>query len=303
LYNAFRIFVFNLETVGLSMKIGQINNLEILRGTSVGMYLGDAEGQDVLLPIKYIPEDAIVGNFIDVFIYRDSEDRLIATTLKPYVQVGEFAVLEVVAVSRIGAFLDWGLEKDLFVPFKEQNHKLSEGQYTAIFLYLDEQTDRLVASAKINKFFQNEGGVDLEEGQEVDILVVEKTDLGYNVVVNNTYKGLIYENEIYKVLAWGDTSKAYVKKIREDFRIDISLRPVNTVLNLEKDAAYILKKLEENEGKLMLTDKSEPNEISEILEMSKKAFKRGVGGLYKLQKIELHDDHISLKTTLENENS
>jgi uncharacterized protein len=274
------------------MKVGELNVLSILRGTSVGLYLGDAEGNDVLLPHKYTPEDAVIGKEIEVFIYRDSEDRLIATNLTPALKVGEYAVLEVVAVTQYGAFLDWGLEKDLFVPFKEQNHKLSVGQYIAIYLYLDEQTDRLVASAKVNKYFKNLDGIDLKEGQEVDLLVFEKTDLGFNVVVNNMYKGLLYENEIFKRLAWGDVTKGFVKKIREDGKMDISLRPITTVANLEADAQFVLDKLIKSDGKLMLSDKSDPIEITEQLEMSKKAFKKAIGGLLKLKKIEIHPDYI-----------
>ncbi|MGL4630341.1 MAG: CvfB family protein [Leadbetterella sp.] len=276
------------------MNVGQINKLKILRGTSVGMYLSDEEGNDVLLPHKYIPDDAVVGKEIDVFIYRDSEDRLIATNLDPLIKVGEFAVLEVVATSKFGAFLDWGLEKDLFVPFKEQNHKLQEGQYVPVYMYLDEQTDRLVASAKVNKYFKNLENIDLEEGQKVSGLVFEKTDLGYNIVINHAYKGLLYQNEIFKSFAWGDTIEAYVKKIREDGKIDLSLTPLRLVENLEKDALFIIEKLKANEGKLMLTDSSDPLEIMDHLQMSKKAFKRALGTLYKTQKVKINENDIEL---------
>lgn len=275
------------------MKVGEINKLKILRGTSVGMYLGDDEDNDVLLPHKYIPENAVIGEDIEVFIYRDSEDRLIATNLKPSIELNGFAVLQVVAESQFGAFLDWGLEKDLFVPFREQNHKLKKGQYIAAYLYLDTQTDRLVASAKVNKYFKNLEGVNLEVGQEVDLLFFEKTDLGYNVVINNTYKGLVYENDIFQRVAWGDTSKGYIKLLREDGKIDVSLRSLDIKQKFDKDCEHILSKLKASpEHKLELNDKSDAIMIMERLEMSKKAFKKAVGILFKARKISIAEDGI-----------
>jgi predicted RNA-binding protein (virulence factor B family) len=279
------------------MEVGKYNTLQILRGTSVGMYLGDEEGNDVLLPHKYIPENAQIGETIDVFIYRDSEDRLIATTLKPLILLNQFAILEVVAATQFGAFLDWGLEKDLFVPFKEQNHKLQKGQYVPVYLYLDEQTDRVVASAKVHKYFKNLDGVDLDEGQEVDLLVFEKTELGHNVVVNNLYKGLVYENETFRRLAWGDTTKGYVKLVRDEGKIDISLQPLGFLKTLEPNQKAILDKLQQSGGTLNLSDSSDPIEIQEVLEMSKKAFKKAIGVLYKDKKILIKDDSIVLNQT------
>lgn len=263
------------------MEVGKYNILQVLRATSVGLYLGDSEGNDVLLPHKYIPENIEMGQELEVFIYRDSEDRLIATTLTPAILRDQFAILEVVATSSIGAFLDWGLEKDLFVPFKEQNHKLQKGQWVPVYLYLDEETDRLVASARINKFFRNHENIDLEENQKVDILVFEKTDLGYNVIINNLYKGLIYENEIFRRLAWGDQTTGYIKTIREDGKIDVSLQPLGFLNARDENARIILEKLENNGGVLHLSDASDPLDIQEQLGMSKKAFKKAIGGLYR----------------------
>jgi predicted RNA-binding protein (virulence factor B family) len=279
------------------MEVGKYNTLQILRGTSVGMYLGDEEGNDVLLPHKYIPENAQIGENIEVFIYRDSEDRLIATTLKPLILLNQFAILEVVAATQFGAFLDWGLEKDLFVPFKEQNHKLQKGQYVPVYLYLDEHTDRVVASAKVHKYFKNLDGVELDEGQEVDLLVFEKTELGHNVVVNNLYKGLVYENETFRRLAWGDTTKGYVKLVRDEGKIDISLQPLGFLKTLEPNQKAILDKLQQSGGTLNLSDSSDPIEIQEVLEMSKKAFKKAIGVLYKDKKILIKDDSIVLNQT------
>ena len=274
------------------MKVGEYNTLKILRGTGVGMYLGDDEGNDVLLPHKYIPENAVIGEDIEVFIYRDSEDRLIATNLKPLILLNQFAVLEVVAVTGIGAFLDWGLEKDLFVPFKEQNHKLQTGQWVPVYLYLDTQTDRLVASAKVNKFFKNDQIENLEIGQEVDLMVFERTDLGHNVVINNLYKGLVFENETFRRIAWGDNLKGFIKNIREDGKIDVSLQPIGFRKYIEPAAQQILNKLKQNNGILHLSDHSDPIEIMEVLEMSKKSFKKAIGGLYKDKKIDILTDSI-----------
>jgi len=273
-------------------NLGVKNTLRILRGTSVGMYLGDEEGNDVLLPKKYIPDDVIVGDDIEVFIYRDSEDRIIATTLEPKVQLNEFAYLQVMAVTGIGAFLDWGLEKDLFVPFKEQNKKLATGDWCAVYVYLDEETDRLVGSCKVNKFFEKEN-LELEIGQEVDLLVFEETNLGLNAVINNKYKGLIYENEIFQRIKLGTRTKGYIKNIREDKLIDVSLQKQGYA-NIEPNAEKILEKLKANNGFLDVTDKSDANYIMYQLEMSKKTFKKAVGGLYKQRLIRIEDDGIYL---------
>lgn len=276
------------------MEVGRYNTLQVLRATSVGLYLGDAEGNDVLLPHKYIPESVEMGQELEVFIYRDSEDRLIATTLTPAILRDQFAVLEVAATSSIGAFLEWGLEKDLFVPFKEQNHKLQTGQWVPVYLYLDEATDRLVASAKINKFFRNDETVELEENQKVDLLVFEKTDMGYNVIINNLYKGLVYENEIFRRLAWGDQTTGYIKNIREDGKIDVSLQPLGFRNARDENSRIILEKLQENGGVLHLSDSSDPMDIQEQLGMSKKAFKKAIGGLYREGLITLSEASIEV---------
>lgn len=274
------------------LDLGVKNTLRILRGTGVGMFLGDEEGNDVLLPKKYIPDDVIVGDDIEVFIYRDSEDRIIATTLEPKIQLNEFAYLQVKAVTQVGAFLDWGLEKDLFVPFREQNKKMEVDKWYAVYLYLDEDTDRLVASCKINRFFEKEN-IDLTIGQEVDILIFEETDLGINAVINNRYKGLIYENEIFQRIKIGSRTKAYVKNIRDDKRIDLSLQKQGYA-NVEPNAERILEKLKANNGFLDITDKSDANYVMYQLEMSKKTFKKAVGALYRQRIIRIEDDGIYL---------
>jgi uncharacterized protein len=274
------------------LHLGIKNTLRILRGTTVGMFLGDDEENDVLLPKKYVPENAVVGDNIEVFIYKDSEDRIIATTLEPKIYLNQFACLQVKAVTPIGAFLDWGLEKDLFVPFREQNKKMEEGKWYAVYLYLDEDTERLVASCKVNRYFEKEN-IDLKVGQEVDLLIFEETDMGLNAIINNKYKGLIYENEIFQRVKVGTQMKGYVKNIREDNRIDLSLQKQGYE-NIEPNAERILTKLKSNNGFLDITDKSDANYVMYQLEMSKKTFKKAVGALYRQRVIRLEDDGIYL---------
>ncbi|WP_394991698.1 S1 RNA-binding domain-containing protein [Emticicia sp.] len=274
------------------LHLGIKNTLRILRGTTVGMFLGDNEENDVLLPKKYIPEDAIVGDDIEVFIYKDSEDRVIATTLEPKIQLNQFAYLQVKAVTAIGAFLDWGLEKDLFVPFREQNKMMEEGKWYVVFLYLDDETDRLVASCKVNRYFEKEN-IDLTIGQEVNLLVFEETDMGLNVIIDGKYKGLIYENEIFQRIKIGTRTKGYIKNIREDNRVDVSLQKQGYE-NIEPNAELILTKLKANNGFLDITDKSDANYVMYQLEMSKKTFKKAVGALYRQRLVRLEEDGIYL---------
>ncbi len=274
------------------MQIGIHHKLAVLRETSSGLFLGDTEGNDVLLPGKYIPPNVKVGDHLDVFIYKDHQSRLIATTLEPKITLHQFELLGVKMTNQFGAFLDWGIEKDLFVPFKEQNSKMLTGRYYLVYMYIDEQTDRLVGSAKLNQFLSNED-IELEEGDEVDIIIWEPTDLGYNVIVNQKHKGLIYDNEIFTQLRPGQSKKAYVKKIREDNKLDIILQK-SGFENVEPNAQKILEIMQERNGFLPLTDKSAPDEIAFYLEMSKKTFKKAIGGLYKKRLITLAKDGIYL---------
>ena len=273
------------------MKVGLYNRLKIDRITPPGAFLTDGE-EDVLLPTKYIPRNAKVGQLLDVFVYRDSEDRIISTTLKPHATIGEFAYLKVTDANNVGAFLDWGIEKDILVPFKEQKQKLRRGQWVLVFVYLDEETDRVAATAKVAKHFKEDNP--FQEGDEVNLLVTNTTDLGTNVVVENAYKGLIYENDLFHDVLEGDQIKGFVKKIRPDGKMDISLRKEG-LENLEEGAGTILKELKANDGYLPLHDKSDPEEIQSILQMSKKNFKRSVGILYKDKLILLEKSGIKLK--------
>ncbi len=273
------------------LQLGQTNILTILRGTSVGMYLGDEEGNDVLLPNKYIPENANVGDTIEVFLYRDSEDRVIATTLEPKIKLNGFAYLRVSAVSNIGAFVDWGLEKDLLIPFREQNsNRLREGDSTIVYLYLDELTNRLVGSCKINKFISKEVD-ELKRGNQVELLVYSETNLGLNAIINNKFHGLIYGNEVFRRVKLGTQTKGYIKNIRPDNLIDVSLEKIGYD-SIDDNAQKIIETLEKNQGFLDLTDYSDPNYIMYRLEMSKKTYKKAVGLLYKQKKILIKEDGI-----------
>ena len=272
------------------INIGEYNRLLVLRQLEQGMYLGDDSGESVLLPNKYIPEGTKIGDTISVFIYNDSEDRIIATTLQPKVTLHKFAALDVVSVTSQGAFLDMGLAKDIFVPFSEQSNKLEEGESCIVYLYLDKITNRLVASGKINKFLKNENTT-LKEKDEVDILIGERTDIGINVIINDCYKGIIYQNEIFQNLYYGDRKKGYIKKIREDAKIDVSLQKLgyeNVQLNEQK----ILSILKEKDGFLALNDYSSPEEIATVLEMSKKVFKKAIGSLFKQRLIRIEKKGI-----------
>ncbi len=272
--------------------LGKFNNLSILRETSVGLFLGDDDGTDILLPNKYKPDSYQIGDKLDVFCYLDHQERPVATTLKPYVQRDRFALLRVAEVNEIGAFMDWGLEKHLLVPFKEQRFKMVEGQSYVVYCYLDEVTFRLVASNKLDKFLSN-NTLDLEVGEEVTVLLTRESDLGWDVIVNNTHKGLIYANEIFKKLAVGDKLRAYVKKIREDQKLDISLQPIGIAV-IEPSSQKIIDFLKDNDGYMELNDKSSPEAIKDTFEMSKKTFKKALGSLYKDKVILLKDDGVYL---------
>lgn len=276
------------------LEIGRINKLTALRQTSVGFFLGhpDDDRDDVLLPNKYVPDSLREFDEIDVFIYTDSEDRPIATTLTPHILRDEFAPLPVVAVSNVGAFLNWGLEKDLLVPFREQAKPMRVGEWYVVFMYLDEDTGRLVASAKINRFLDPDVSR-LREGDAVDLLAYERTDLGYNVIINDQYRGLLYHNELFRPIQIGDRMPGYVKTIRDDDRVDVSLQQTG-LDHIETNARRVLEALQQHNGFLPLTDSSDPQQIYKLLEMSKKTFKRAVGTLYKDRRIDIRTDGIAL---------
>lgn len=273
------------------IEIGKYNTLTINRQTKVGLFLSDGEN-DVLLPNKYIPETFEINQEINVFVYLDHEERPIATTLEPYIFLNEFAYLRVNYVNQFGAFLNWGLEKDLFVPFKEQARPMEQGKRYLVYMYFDEKSNRLVASSKSNQFLSNEN-VSLEKGEEVDLIVSHITDLGINVIINEKHKGLLYANEVFDDVRTGDRVVGFIKNIRPDGKIDVSL----TALGFEKvepSAQQILKELNSSRGFLRLTDNSQPEDIKSVLKMSKKTFKKAIGVLYKNKLIEIKEDGIYL---------
>lgn len=276
------------------IEIGKYNTLEILRHTSVGLYLGDESGEDVLLPNKYCPEEYEIGGKLEVFVYRDYAERKIATNIDPKIKLHEFAFLQVTAVSEVGAFLDWGLEKDLLVPFKEQRQKMEQGRWYVVYLNLDEKSYRLYASNKTDKFLSNDN-LTIEEGDMVSLMALSKSEIGYNVIVNNKHKGLVFANEVFRTLNVGDRLTGYVKKIREDNKIDITLQPIGYEQFNDVNVNRLISLLETNNGVLLLSDKSSPDEIYAVAGMSKKAFKRAVGALYKAGRVVLEKEKTILK--------
>lgn len=274
------------------IELGKKNTLEILRDTSVGLFLGDTDGNDVLLPNKYVPAEYGIGDSIEVFCYLDYDERPVATTLEPYIMLGEFRLLQVAEINEYGAFMEWGLEKHLLVPFREQREKMKQGQWYVVHCYLDGRSGRLVASNKLDKFLSNED-VALREWDEVDLVVTRQTDLGWEVIVNEKHKGLVYFNEVFKTINIGDVIPGCVKTIRKDNKIDISLQPLGTRV-LEPAANKIYTVIKAQGGFLGLHDKSNPEEIRDMLQMSKKTFKKGLGTLYKARKIKMETDGVRL---------
>ncbi|MDB4088165.1 S1-like domain-containing RNA-binding protein [Flavobacteriales bacterium] len=274
------------------INLGEINKLTILRSTDNGFYLIDEEENEVLLPNAYIEEGWAIGDEVEVFVFKDSEDRLTATNQTPKIKLNGFALLQVNDINSVGAFLNWGLPKDLFVPFKEQRHKMREGKHYVVTMFLDYESERLVASSKIDTFLEFED-VELTDGQEVDLIIYERTPLGYNCVINGLYKGLIYENEMFRDLNIGEKTIGYIKNVREDNKIDVSLQKVGYVAQ-DENQEKILNILKGDAGYIGLTDKSKPEDIYEELRMSKKAFKKAIGGLYKQKVIWLKNDGIYL---------
>lgn len=283
------------------IEIGKYNTLTILRDTKIGLYLGnpekDPEGKhDILLPNKYVPEQFQIGEEMAVFVYLDHEERPVATTLEPYILLHEFALLRVNYVNQVGAFLDWGLEKDLFVPFKEQARPMEKGKRYLVFLYIDEKTNRLVASSKTNQFLSNEN-LTVKNGDEVDLIVSHITEVGINVIINEIHKGLVYRDEVYDdSIRTGDRMVGYIKQVRPDHKIDVSLQKLGYE-NIEPNAKKILDELKASRGFLRLNDNSHPEDIKTVLQMSKKTFKKAIGALYKDRLIEIKEDGIYLIPT------
>ena len=272
------------------IQTGLFLDLTFHHDTPQGWYLVDEMGVEVLLPNKFCPSEAIEGDVINVFIFRDSEDRLTATTVVPMIEIGQFGCLEVVSATGIGAFLDWGLEKDLFVPFKEQHRKLVEGEHTVAYLYRDEVTDRLLASTKISKWLEKTD-VNLLYNTAVDLLCFEETEIGFRVIINQKHQGIIYKNEVFQRIEMGDQLKGYVRLVRDNGHVDVSLTPMGHK-KVSTLSDTVLEAITAAGGFLALHDKSDANLIQSKLGMSKKAFKQTVGVLYKAKAIIIEETGI-----------
>jgi predicted RNA-binding protein (virulence factor B family) len=274
------------------INIGEYNTLTILREKEPGLFLSDEEGDEVLLPNRYVPKEFKIWDKLEVFVYLDNDERLVAVTDRPYITKGDFALLRCNDVTSHGAFLDWGMVKELFCPFKEQAFKMKKGGWYLVHCYLDEETNRLVASSKTNHFLDNKE-LTVSQFEEVDLIVSHPSEIGMNVIVNKKHLGLIFNDDIFKDLSVGDRLKGIIKKIRPDNKLDIALGQIG-YRNIEPNAEAILNELEDNSGFLNLTDKSSPEDIKEALQMSKKSFKKAVGTLYKQRLITIEDDGIRL---------
>ena len=274
------------------LNIGNYNTLRIIKILSFGAYLDGGEGKEILLPTRYVPNGAQVGDDVEVFIYHDNEGRLIATTLHPKAVVGEFAFMQVKSVNTTGAFLDWGLMKDLLVPYKEQKLTMREGKWYLVYVRLDHVTGRIMASARIEKFLNNIPPK-YKFNQEVSLLVADDTEIGYKVIVNNLHWGMVYHNQVFQRLEKGEHLKGYVKEIREDDKLDISLTPLG-YQKVDGIAQTILQALQMQNGFLPVHDKSDPEVIYSLFRCSKKAFKQAIGALYRQHRIALEPDGIRL---------
>lgn len=274
------------------IKLGKYNQLEVVKEVDFGVYLNGDEDGEILLPKRYVPEGTKPGDILNVFIYLDMEERLVATTLQPYVQVGEFACLEVAWVNQFGAFLNWGLMKDLFVPFREQKMKMQKGKRYVVYVHLDEESYRIVASAKVEHFLSTEKP-DYQPGQEVEVLVWQRTDLGYKVIVENKFSGMLYHNEIFQPLEVGMRLTAFIKQVRPDGKIDLVLQQAGA-RKVDDFSEVLWQYIKDNDGFTPLNDKTDAEVIYHTFGVSKKTFKKAIGDLYKKRRIVLEEDGIHL---------
>ena len=274
------------------IDIGKVNTLRIVKAVDFGLYLDGGSFGEILLPSRYVPKGVKPDEYIDVFIYLDSEDRLIATTETPLAQVGDFAYLKVKDVNQAGAFLDWGLMKDLLVPYREQRREMTPGLKYLVKVYLDRETERIVASTKLEHFLDNVPA-EFEEGQEVDLLTWDKTDLGVKVIINAQFSGMLYHNEIFQPLQPGQRIKGFIKKLRNDEKIDVSLQKQGYE-QVQDISAVILAKLKASGGYIEATDRTSPESIKHMFGVSKKVFKKAVGALYKDRLINIEENGIRL---------
>lgn len=274
------------------VKLGKYNQLEIVKEVDFGVYLDGDEDGEILLPKKYVPEGSTTGDILNVFIYLDMEERLVATTLQPYAQVGEFACLSVAWVNEYGAFLDWGLMKDLFVPFREQKVKMQQGHRYVVHVHLDEESYRIVASSKVERYFSDERP-EYEPGEEVEILVYQSTDLGYKAIVDGKFSGLLYRNEVFRPLEVGMKLSAFIKQVRPDGKIDLELQKAG-FRKVDDFADVLLRYIKDNGGRTSINDKSDAETIYDAFGVSKKTFKKAVGELYRKRLVVLEENGIRL---------
>jgi len=271
-------------------QLGQINHLKIVRKVDFGFYLDGENLGEILMPKRYIFPDMKIGDTIDVMLYLDGEERLLATTEIPFAQVGDFAYLKVNKIENVGAFLDWGLSKELLVPFSEQKVKMEEGKSYVVHVYIDKITDRITGSMKLEKFINKEKP-EYTINQEVDLLIWTLTDVGYKAIINNQHIGVIYKNEIFRKISNGQKMKGYIKKIRDDDKIDLTLDKIGYT-KIDSFAQLILNAIEKSGGFLPYNDKTDPEIIYNIFGMSKKVFKQSIGNLFKQRYIEITPEGI-----------
>ncbi len=276
----------------MNVELGKFNLLEVVKTVDFGVYLDGHDDGEILLPTRYVPEGCKPGDKLNVFIYLDTEERLIATTLQPLVEVGQFACLQVAWVNEFGAFLDWGLMKDLFCPFREQKMKMVKGRYYVVHAHLDEDSYRIMASAKVEHYLAKEMPP-YKPGQEVGVMIWQQTDLGYKVIVDNRYSGLVYQNEVFAPVRVGQHLTAYVKQVRPDGKIDLSLQKYGAA-KVGDFSAQLLDYLKAHDGRTPLGDKSAAEDIYDTFGVSKKTFKKTVGELYKKRLIVIEEDGIRL---------
>lgn len=276
----------------MEIKLGEFNQLEIVKEVDFGLYLDGGDAGEILLPSRYVPAEAKLGDWLNVFLYLDNEERLIATTLTPLVQVGEFAYLEVSWINQYGAFLNWGLMKDLFVPFSEQKMKMQVGNKYIIHAHLDDESYRIVASAKVERYLSKEMPL-YNPGDEVNILIWQKTDLGFKAIVENKFGALLYDSEIFAELYTGMKMKAYIKQVREDGKIDLILQKPG-IGKVKDFSNELLDYIRANNGFIPFTDKSDAGIIYSTFGVSKKTFKKAVGDLYKKRLIQIKDNGLCL---------
>ena len=274
------------------ITLGQTCELEVVKAVEFGFYLDAEDLGEILLPVKFAHADLVEGDLIEVFLYLDSEDRPVATTQEPKAKVGEFAYLEVVDTTSVGAFLDWGLDKDILVPFAEQHRPMEVGHSYLVFIYIGNIDGRIAASSKIDKFLDDEKPHDYKPKQAVDLIIANSTELGYKAIINHSHWGVLYKNDVFKRLSFGQYKKGFIKHIRPDGKIDLSLQGGQETR--DKYAKIILNYLQEQNGFAPVHDKSDPQLISDLFGMSKGAFKKAVGGLYKQRVISIEKDGIRL---------